>query len=184
MALDVSIPCERCSASLRFGQSKCPQCGARPSVDARSALHARLSAASADYRDLQDQINSARTVLLMIGLVYLAVGVARYVVVGQAAGATAADVTLERVALAEQLLTAGAFFFCWLLARERPTLAIAAATLLWIGLHLAIMLVFPLTGLFFGAWLKGVAAILLLRGIVAAVRAYSFQRKLRQTAAL
>jgi hypothetical protein len=75
----VTVPCEKCGAPLGFGLRKCPRCRAAVSRDARRALHARLAASSEDYRDLQNQISSARAALLVASLMYLVVGVIAFV---------------------------------------------------------------------------------------------------------
>jgi hypothetical protein len=140
-----------------------------------------LAAASSDYRELQDHTSTARTVLLLIGLVYAAVGVMTFLVQSRALGATPEDDALARAALIESIVTAVAFLVCWRTARGAPVLAIAAATFLWLGLQTFAALASP-ASIFSGLWLKAVAAILLLRGMVAGARAKMLLRKLTKAA--
>jgi len=66
--LHVTVPCEKCGAPVGFGARKCARCGVGVSREAQRALHARLEASSEDYRDLQNQISSARSALLVASL--------------------------------------------------------------------------------------------------------------------
>ncbi len=175
--LEVTIPCSKCREPIGFGQSKCPSCGATPSPDERLALHERLTASSSDYRDLQEHIHSARTVLLIIAGVYLAVGGLGFLIHGRALVTTPHEDALAWSALIGDTLIAAAFLACWRAARAAPLAAILAAIVLWLGLQ-ALAAATLSVSLLSGLWLKAVAAILLLRGVVASARASAFRRKL------
>lgn len=176
--IDVSVPCEQCRSPIRFGSSKCPGCGAVPSRDARNALRERLAASSADFRDLQDQISAARSVLLILSLVYVGYGALGFLAESRAVVSTAEEVMAVRAALLQNVLIGGAFVVSWRAARDAPLPAIIAASLLWLGLQV-LGAVAVSVSLFAGLWVKGIAAILLLRGIVASAKANNFLRKLR-----
>jgi len=179
--IDVSVPCEKCRAPIGFRPSKCTRCGAIPSRDARAALRERLAASSADFRDLQDQISAARTVLLILALVYVGYGTLGFLAQLNALVSTADEAIAVRAALIQNVLIGAAFVICWRVARSAPLSAIIAATLLWLGLQILGAIAVSLS-LFAGLWVKSVAAILLLRGIVASAKANRFLRKVRVAA--
>ena len=159
----------------------CPGCGAIPSRDARAALRERLVASSADFRDLQDQISAARTVLLILALVYVGYGALGFLAQSNALVSAAEEAIAARAALIQNVLIGAAFIACWRAARSAPLPAIIAAALLWLGLQVLGAVAVSLS-MFAGLWVKGVAAILLLRGVVASAKANSFLRKLRLAA--
>jgi peptidoglycan/LPS O-acetylase OafA/YrhL len=176
--LQVTVPCEKCSAPVGFGPRKCPRCGASVSKDAKRALHARLAASSEDYRDLQNQISSARTALLVASLMYLVIGAIAFL------GSFEPDETtppIVRAAFFIDAVVAAVFLFLWWFARTRPAFAMLLAAVLWLALQLLLSLTLPVL-VWSGLWFKGVVAILMVRGIIAALRANGFLRKLRGAA--
>lgn len=177
--LEVSVPCAGCGGPVGFGQSKCRACGVALSRDARLALHERLTASSSDYRELQDNISSARTVLLVIAVIYIAIGIIGYVVHGRSLVNSPEEDAVARGVLIESVLTSVVFLACWYGARTMPLPAILGGTALWLGLQAvgaAVLSVSLLSGL----WGKAVALILLGRGILASVRANAFRRRLQK----
>jgi hypothetical protein len=179
--IDVSIPCEKCRKPIRFGLSKCAACGSIPSRAARAALRERLAASSADFRELQEHIHAARTVFLILALVYLAYGALSFMIQSRSLFTTPEDDAAARAAMLENVLIGVTFVACWWAARAAPLVAIVSATCLWLGLQIVSAIVVSLS-IFAGLWLKGVAAILLVRGIVASVKANNFLRKVREPA--
>ncbi len=86
---------------------------------------------------------------------------------------------VARAALFENVVIGAAFLVCWRVARSAPLSALVTATLLWAGLQVLTTLVVSVS-IFAGLWVKGVAAILLVRGMVASVKANSYLRKVRE----
>jgi hypothetical protein len=181
----VSVPCEGCGEAIGFGQRKCKRCGQRLSGAARSALHARLAASSEDYRDLQAQILSGRTVLLIAALAYLAFasfwGPELYKEWPPDEGG------LLLVAFLIDVSLGSAFLLCWLVSRFWPATGLLLAAGLWLATQAALLTVSVLVGSYFlifsGLWLKGVVAILMIRGIVAGIRARRLVAKLTPSSA-
>jgi len=178
--IDVSIPCEKCRQPVRFGPAKCPACGNVPSRDARLALRERLVASSADFRELQDQISSARTVLLILAAVYAGYGLLGFLAQARDLVSTAEDTALAIAGLVENILIGIVFMGAWRAARSAPLPAIAAATLLWLALQVLGAVAVSMS-IFAGLWIKAVAVILLGRGILASVNANRYLRRLRET---
>src|SRR5687768_9727335 len=137
--LEVSLPCEGCGEPIGFGQVKCLRCGLRLSSSARSALHARLAASSEDYRDLQSQILSGRTVLLVAALAYLVFaafwGPALYTEWPPEEGVLLAIAFVLDVALGATLLS------CWLVALRWPATGLLLAVVLWLATQVALLAV-------------------------------------------
>ena len=78
-------------------------------------------------------------------------------------------------------LVAATFLCLWWLARTKPASAMGLAAVLWLTFQALLAVAFPLA-VWSGLWLKGVVAILMIRGIVAALRANVFLRRLRPPA--
>jgi hypothetical protein len=78
-------------------------------------------------------------------------------------------------------VVAAVFLFLWWFARNRPAFAMLLAAVLWLALQLLLSLTLPIL-VFSGLWFKGVVAILMIRGIIAPLRANVFLRKLRRAA--
>jgi len=181
--LEVSVPCEGCGEAVGFGQPRCTRCGLRLSRATRSTLHARLAASSEDYRDLQAQILSGRTVLLVAALAYLVFaafwGPALYKEWPPPEGALLAVAFMLDVVIGATLL------LCWLVARRWPATGLLLAVGLWLAAQVALLAVSVLIGSYFlvfsGLWLKGIVAILMLRGIVAGLRARSLVARLTRS---
>lgn len=180
--LEITVPCRSCGAPLGFAQSKCGGCARAPSRAERAALRARLSASSEDFRALDDQVSAARTVLLMVGLAYLAQAIFGLVFSRRAAFT---DPELDAAALAQALygLALGAVFAgCWLVGRAAPLSAIAAAIGAWLIVQLLSASVPISASMFAGLWFKAAVTILLARGLFAAVRAQRMLSELRRQA--
>lgn len=173
------MPCQGCGEALGFGDQRCPKCSARPTRDVRDALHARLSAASADYRDLQDQISAARTVLLLLALVHLAVVVFAYLHVERTPFPAPELEASMRLLLLTDLALGGLFAVLWWLGRKFPATSVFAATGLWLLLQATLFVFSSPLSLFAGAWLKAVVLILLLRGLIAGVKAHRYLTRLK-----
>jgi hypothetical protein len=171
--LDVSLPCEGCGEAVGFGHRKCVRCGLRLSSAARSALRARLEASSEDYRELQAQILSGRTVLLVASLAYLGFagfwGPELYKEWPPEEGSLLAVAFVLDVAVGTSLL------LCWVVSRVWPATGLLLAAGLWLATQVALLAISVVVGSYFlvfsGLWLKGVVAILMIRGIVAGLRA-------------
>ena len=175
--LQISIPCQKCGKPIRFREYRCAACGAPLTRDGRRALHERLAAASSDYRALQDNISSARTVILIIAVSYAGYGLIQYLTSLTAPVNLPEELAQERALLVQNLLIAAAFLVSWRLARNSPLLAILGGVAFWIVLQ-ALGAIVVSTSLFAGLYFKAVAVILLLRGIYASVRANLFLSKL------
>ncbi|MES1186870.1 MAG: hypothetical protein ABUL60_23860 [Myxococcales bacterium] len=109
-----------------------------------------------------------------------------YLVVGAIAflGSSQPDETTPPILGAAFLIdavVATVFLLLWWFARTRPAFAMLLAAVLWLGLQLLLSLTLPVM-VWSGLWFKGVVAILMLRGIIAALRANVFLRKLRGAA--
>jgi len=171
--LDVSLPCEGCGEAVGFGHRKCVRCGLRLSSAARSALRARLEASSEDYRDLQAQILSGRTVLLVASLAYLVFagfwGPELYKEWPPEEGSLLAVAFVIDVAIGASLL------LCWLVSRVWPATGLLLAAGLWLMTQVALLAASVLLGSYFlifsGLWLKAIVGVLMIRGIVAGLRA-------------
>ena len=171
----ITVPCRRCAGAIAYGESKCAQCASVVSKEQREALHARLAAASADYRDLLEQIRSGRTALLVASLVYLALALMGLWVIAQAQDD--ATVAAARETMLLNLLYGTGFLGCWSLAKRMPTLGLLLAAGVWLVLQILLALIDPIAGLA-GLWVKGIMAVLMSRGIIAGLRANTFTRKL------
>ena len=88
---------------------------------------------------------------------------------------------MARAELLENLLFGLTFSACWRAARTSPLAAIVTATLIWLALQAAGAVAVSMP-LFAGLWVKAVAIILLVRGIIASIQAKNFLRKLRVAA--
>lgn len=179
--IDISIPCETCQKPIRFGPAKCPGCGAVPSRDARAALHERLVASSADFRELQDQISSARSVLLILAVVYVGYGILGFLVQARDLVTTPEETAAATAMLVQNVLLGATFLGGWRAARSVPLAAIVTATLLWLALQVLGAVAVSMS-VFAGLWLKAVATILLSRGILASVKANRYLRRLQAAA--
>lgn len=168
-----------CGTAIGFGDSRCVKCGAAPSGAARDALHARLEAASGDYRELQGHISAARTALLVASLVYLAMGGIAFLAARNDPGVHDETTAVVGAAFLIDLLVGVGFLGLWWLARRRPAISMLVAATAWLGLQGLLFLVSPRL-VVSGVWAKGVVAILMIRGIVAGVKAHRFIRKLRR----
>jgi hypothetical protein len=180
--LEVTVPCQGCGAALGFAERRCRQCGARPTREVSDALHARLSAASADYRDLQDQISAARTVLLLLALTHLALVVLAYAHVERSPFPAPELEASMRLLLLTDLALGALFAVLWWLGRRFPAVSMFAGTGAWLLLQTTLFVFSSPLSLFAGAWLKGVVLILLLRGLVAGVKAHRCLAKLHAPA--
>jgi hypothetical protein len=175
--LEVTVPCEKCGKPVGFGSRTCRECGAPLSAAAKAALHARLLTSSNDYRELQNQVSSARTALLVASLMYLAVGLIASLASWRLA-ATTIDSAPELAPTLVNAVFAVLFLSLWWLARVIPTTAMLLAAILWLVLQLLLTWAMPDLA-WRGIWFKGVVAILMIRGIIAGFRAGAFLRKLR-----
>lgn len=163
---------------MRFGASACAACGARVSRRIEDALHARLEASSQDYRELQGHVRSARLVLFIAATLYIVFGVIAFL--GSSGGEfTTPEIELGvRIVLFIDVAVASVFLLLWWTARARPASSMIAAALLWLAYQLFLLGVLPIA-VASGLWFKGVVAILMVRGIVAGIRAQGFLRKLQ-----
>jgi len=137
-----------------------------------------LAASSEDYRDLQNQISSARTALLVASLMYLVIGAIAF------SGSSQPNETTPPIlgaAFFIDAVVATVFLFLWWFARTRPAFSMLLAAALWLALQLLLSLTFPVL-VWSGLWFKAVVAILMIRGIIAALRANVFLQKLRGAA--
>lgn len=161
---------------------KCSNCGARPSAAPRTALRERLVASSSEFRELEGLISSTRIVLLIIALGYLGYGAVVYVLIQQAENTNPDGDSIAYAILVRNFVLSVVFMVCWRAARSAPAAAIAAATSLWLLVQIAAVYVLSI-GLFVGVWVKAVTLILLVRGLVAGVKADQFLRRLRKALA-
>jgi hypothetical protein len=178
--IDVTVPCEKCGAGVGFGEGRCGKCRLKLPREGREALHARLEAASDDYRELQGQIRAARSVLLIACLVHLAIAVIAFLAASNTPNGRDRGDALQ---LGFDMVIGVGFLVLWLVARRTTGLAMTLAALGWLGLQAALSLASPLAVFSGGVWIiwaKLVVAILILRGIVAAVRAKRFGGTLRR----
>lgn len=175
--LDVSVPCERCGAAIRFGNARCPSCTKTVTHDLRSALERRLHESSDDFRDLREQTRSASAVVLITALAYLASGVIGYLAHTRAVVRFAEDDAAAIAALVERSSIGLVLCVLSALVPRHPTRFLTAALVVWLLVQVLAALVTPLT-IWHALWLKLVALVLLVRGIFAAVAADRMLRKL------
>jgi peptidoglycan/LPS O-acetylase OafA/YrhL len=147
------------------------------SRELRDALHERLEASSSDYRELRDGIASARSVLLIGALVYLANGIFAFAASSRRQFETEEDHELSLYLLLFDIVCGTVFAVIWWLAKNRPALAILLAGVFWVAIQALVAIAIPAT-IVTGLWLKGIVVILLVRGIVAAVRANAVLKSL------
>jgi hypothetical protein len=167
---DVTVPCQGCGEQIGFGQLKCSRCGSKVPRELTAALHERLEAASSDYRDLRDSIASARSVLLIGALVYLANGVLAFAASNRRQFESEEDHELSLYLLLFDVVCSAVFAAVWWFAKHRPALAILLAGAFYVSIQALVALAIPST-IVTGLWIKGIVVILLVRGMVAAIRA-------------
>ncbi|MGC4090594.1 MAG: hypothetical protein QM756_22530 [Polyangiaceae bacterium] len=178
MTLDVSIPCAQCAQPVYFGQAQCSNCGTSLSSRARDALEERLAASSADYGELREQVGAARAALLVVALLHAAFGLIGFV----SQVVSPLRVEGEDPALAwllGNLVLTGLLLGCWHAARRAPAAALLVASAIWtvgqaLGASQFQFLSFRIP------LLRLAALLLLLRGVVAALKASRIRRRMRK----
>lgn len=141
LVLDVTVPCPACPGWIRFGDRVCPSCRAPVAREIAAALDERLEASDEDYRDLKGHVRTASGVLLVLAIVYAALGL-----IGWYAGAASdlapltADERAEAwLSLVSNLAIAAVFVGCFAWARRSPLRALGVATAFWLVVQLAVM---------------------------------------------
>jgi hypothetical protein len=183
-ALDVTVPCPSCAAPVGFPGRVCPSCKAQVPRPQRDALEARLESADEDFRDGRANIRTAGTILLLLSLLSFALGAGRYLLGTSTGFESGADRLVALVQLAPDAVAGGVFLACFAVARRSPVIAIAAGLLLWTANQVAQTVASPISALPFGlvgfvnAFLRLVVLLLLVRGLVAAIRGRALIRKM------
>jgi hypothetical protein len=162
----------------------CSRCGAAVPPDRRAALEARLEAADEDFRDGRANVRTASNILLLLSLITMALGVGQYVLMATSGFESSAERAAWLAALVLQLALGAVFLGCFAWVKASPVLAIATGLVVWLGVQIAVTVALPLTAIpmglvsFLAAFLRLVVFVLLVRGLVAAVRGQSLIRKL------
>jgi hypothetical protein len=182
--LDVTVPCPSCAAPVGFPGRVCPSCRADVPRALRDALEARLESADEDFRDGRSNVRTASTILLLLALLSLALGAGRYIL----AAMSGFDASDERAAALAQLvfdaLVGGVLLACFAWARRSPVFAITAGLLAWTGIQVAETIVSPASALpaglvgFLNSFWRLVVLLLLVRGLIAALRGQALIRKM------
>lgn len=169
----IEVPCA-CGASLRFGASVCSACGLAVDENRRAELERRATGAYSAYRDARNDTDHCRIAILMIGLVYCAVGVFVFAFSGADYIPEDPQMRLGRVAnLAINEAIGAALLVAWFAARRAPSVGFPAALVVFVGAQLALAVRFgPLVasgGVVVGLF-KVVAVMWLVRGVLAVFR--------------
>lgn len=175
----VSVPCS-CGAEVGPMDARCRACNAPVSSEQREALDAALEAAHSEFRDARQQVQRAATVLLVVGLIYVAFGLLSYLV---SAGTEFTPLTQEEsstrvTALVENVVLGCALLGCYFAARRAPGRAFLVALGLWLANRLLVLAAAPATLFLAFVSAPGVALLmgrivvlaLLVRGLLAARR--------------
>jgi hypothetical protein len=182
-SLDVTVPCSSCTAPVGFPGRRCPRCGAGLSSDLRAALEARLEAADEDFRDARANVRTASSILLQLALITMAIGVGEYVLMATSGFDAPAERAEWAAELVLQLALGAVFLGCFAWVKDSPVLAIATGLVVWLGVQIAVTVALPLTAMpmglagFLVAFYRLVVFVLLVRGLVAAVRGRALLRK-------
>lgn len=150
----------------------------------RDALEQRLEAADDDFRDGRAATRSAATILLLLALVSLALGLGRYALEVTSDFASPAGRVGALGALAVQLAVGAVFFGCFAWARRNPLPAVALGFLVWLVAQVGATVASPISALpigavgFMSAFLRLAIFLLLVRGLVAAIRGQRLIRRM------
>jgi hypothetical protein len=69
--LDVSVPCPKCDAPLRFGERWCTGCGEHVGRKVRRRLAERLEATGGDFAEMRRNVTAASNLLIVLGSLQL-----------------------------------------------------------------------------------------------------------------
>jgi len=183
--LDVTVPCPSCEGEVGYGDAKCSKCGARVPGELREALDERLASASPEFALLREHQRTASWTLLIIALVLWAEGVIVFAADRFGAGYVpdSTALTSALITLVSDGLLGVVFVGAHLAARNAPVVGSAVGAAAWLAVNVA--LVTQSTAIvvsLYGIAIRVVLLLLLVRGLVSAVRANGLRRRLVQTA--
>ena len=186
MVTNVSVPCEACGTALGLHHRACPKCKAPMPRSLRTDLEARLAASDDDFRELVQRVERALTVVLVVGLLYVAL----------AAISVAWDRTSDIVAsegglasafayVAPNLLVGMALLACFAWSKRFALQGLVAALIVWVALEVIRVAVAPglllLMFLSFGSLAvfgaKLLVLVVLIRGVLAAIKRSRFLKR-------
>jgi hypothetical protein len=157
----------------------CPSCGKVVPLPLREALEARLEASDEDFREARAKVRSAATTLLVLALLHAGAGLLRFLV-ERSSGFQDATEKVRAVASLIAYLAMGAVLFgCYAWCARAPIRATAVGLGTWLTLQVAATIASPLSALpiglsgFLVAFVRFAVLLLLVRGLVAALRGRS-----------
>lgn len=177
----VSVPCGSCRASIRFGRSSCPQCGAPVSTELADALEARLEATSNEFHTMRNRIIEARILLVVLGVLQIALTLFLYLAVPDHTLDDSVNAPTDLVTLASCVIGIGMILAAGR-ARRRPVDTFLIVIGCWVALQTIGFIANPLS-LVQGLLAKIVFMIILGRGLYAAQQAEKMRRELAEQAA-
>lgn len=132
----VTVRCEACGDTVGIAEHTCSACGRPVSRALREELAARLAAASAPFRALEDAVHGAAFAVLVLGVVHLGFGMFLFALERSADLAFDPDVPTDSGRrLACNLALGAGLLACALVARLAPAGGLLAA-LAWAALCL------------------------------------------------
>jgi hypothetical protein len=182
--LDVTVPCAACSAPVGFPGRVCPSCSAVVPFASRKALEQRLEAADDDFREARTAVRSAATILLLIALLCVAVGLGRYLLEVSSDLASSSDRVGALAGLAANVAVGAVLFGCAFAAKRHPLPAVGMGFLVWLLAQVGALIASPISALPIGitgfvvAFLRLAILLLLVRGLLAAIRGQRLVRRM------
>jgi hypothetical protein len=185
--LNVTVPCPSCAGPIGFPDRACPACKAETPSALRDALEARLEGADKDYGEGKAKLRAARSMLLLLSLLSVAMGVGWYALMAMSGFDTRKEHAAELDQFLFEVFVGGALFACFIWAKRKPVPALAAGLVVWVGVQVAKTIEWPLTALPFGLvgflhnFLRLAVLLLLVRGLAGAVRGQAIIRRMMGT---
>jgi hypothetical protein len=186
LVLDISVPCSSCASPIGFPGLVCPSCGKVVPLPLREALEARLEASDEDFREAKAKIRSAATTLLVLALLHAGAGLLRFLVETSMGFQDAAEKAMAAANLIAYLGMGTVLFACYAWCARSPVRATAVGLGTWLTLQVAATIASPLSALpiglsgFLVAFVRFAVLLLLVRGLVAALRAWSVMRRMAE----
>lgn len=183
----VTVRCEACGDAVGIAEHTCSACGLAVSRALREELAARLAAASAPFRALEDAVHGATFAVLVLGVVYLGFGVFLFALERSADVAFDPDAQTDAGRrLACNLALGAGLLACSLVARIAPARGLVAA-LAWAALCLGASRADggssgSALGMMFGVASHAFLLAVVCRGVASAVRGRLYAGDLAQRA--
>lgn len=166
--LDVSVPCPKCDAPLRFGERRCAGCGERVGRKVRRGLDERLEATGGDFAEMRRNVTAAFNLLIVLGSLQIVWALGILV-----AGDPDARVAWMIAAVGAGML--GAAYF----VKDYPRMTVVVVLAAFCLINFVALFVAPLYSL--EGWVMKIAVVLFLgRALLRAHKADELRRTLTQ----